>query len=121
MGYNSNVLIWISSFLAKKSQYTKIGSTMSSKITTNTGVHQGWVFSSVLFILHTNDCRNVFDDCTIIKYADDTVNTGRILNDDCRNYENKVQKFVEWCTKNCLVLNVEKTKEMIIVLRWRLG
>ena len=63
------------------------------------------------------DCRSVFDNCIIIKYANDTVITGKILNDDCRNYETQVQKFVEWCTENYLVLNVKKTKEMIIDFR----
>lgn len=120
MGYNSNLLNWIFSFLAKRPQYTKIGSTLSNKIITNTGAPQGCVLSPVLFTLYTNDCRSVFDDCNIIKYADDTVIIGKILNDDCRNYETQVRKFVEWCTDNYLVLNVKKTKEMIIDFRKKL-
>lgn len=36
------------------------------------------------------------------------------LQQDSRNYATQVQKFVEWCGENYLVLNVKKTKEMII-------
>lgn len=117
MGYNSNLLRWIFSFLTNRPQYTKIGTTVSTKIATNTGAPQGCVLSPVLFTLYTNDCRSLFDDCTMIKYADDTVIIGKILNDDCRNYETQVQKFVEWCSENYLILNVKKTKEMIIDFR----
>ena len=115
MGYNSNLLKWIFSSLTKRPQYTKIGNASSNKIATKTGAPQGCV--PILFRLHTNNCRNVFDNCTIIKYADDTVITGKILNDDCRNYETQVEKFVEWCTENYLVLNVRKTKRIIIDFR----
>ena len=117
MDYNTNLLKWIFSFLTKRPQYTKIGSPLSNKIATNTGAPQGCVLSPILFSLYSNDCRSVFDNCTIIKYADDTVIKRKILNDDCRNYETRVQKFVEWCTENYLVLNVKKTKEIIIDFR----
>ena len=40
MGYNSNLLKWIFSFLTKRPQYTKIGSVLSNKITTNTSAPQ---------------------------------------------------------------------------------
>ena len=41
--------------------------------------------------------------------------------DNCSNYETQVQKLVEWCTKHYLVLNVKKTKEMIIDFRKKLA
>ena len=84
---------------------------------TNTGAPQGCDMSPVLFSLYTDDCRSLFDKCTVIKYADDTVIIGKISNDDCRDYLAQVDIFVEWCKLNYLELNVKKTKEMIIDFR----
>ena len=48
------------------------------------------------------------------KSADDT---GLIMNDDDSHNEQEVDRFVEWCETNYPVLNVGKTKEMIIDFR----
>lgn len=90
---------------------------MSNVIVTNTGAPQGCVLSPVLFSLYTDDCRSVSDDCTIVKYADDTVILGKIVNDNYEGYLTQVKKFVEWSKLNFLELNVKKTKEMIIDFR----
>ncbi|GFS17570.1 reverse transcriptase-like protein [Elysia marginata] len=53
------------------------------------------------------------DDCVFDKYADDTIQIGLITDDDSVYVEQK-DAFINWCKNNYLVLNVEKTKEMII-------
>ena len=58
-----------------------------------------------------------FDNCIIDKYADDTVLTGLITEDNYSAYTQEVVAFVKWCEDNYLVLNVEKTKEMVIDFR----
>ncbi len=73
--------------------------------------------SPVLFSLYTSDFDIVSTKCSIIKYADDTVISGYITNDDSLEYTNAVQRFVEWCDLHHLVLNVNKTKEMIYDFR----
>ena len=55
--------------------------------------------------------------CSIIKYADDTVITGYLQNDNCALYEDEISDFVTWCNQNYLKLNVKKTKEMIFDFR----
>lgn len=117
MNVNCCLLKWICSFLTHRQQYTKINDMKSDIIITNTGSPQGCVISPVLFILYTDDCRSLFSDCSIIKYADDTVITGKIFNDDCENFYAQVDFFVDWCKSNFLELNVKKTKEMIIDFR----
>ena len=104
-------------FITQRPQYTKLGQVKSSVIVTNTRAPQGCVMSPVLFSLYTDDCRSLFDQCTVIKYADDTVIIGKVSNDDCRDYLLQVDCFVEWCKINYLELNVKKTKEMIIDFR----
>ena len=55
--------------------------------------------------------------CRILKYADDTVIIGNVVNNDESVYRTQVDDFVKWCDNNYLDLNVTKTKEMIIDFR----
>merc|ERR1712002_159622 len=77
----------------------------------------GTVLSPYLFSIYTSDSRESHDQCSLIKYADDTALTGLILEDDFTHYLNAIHNFVQWCDNNFLELNVGKTKEMIIDLR----
>ena len=56
----------------------------------NSGGPQGCVLSAVLFIVYTSDCRKSFKCVTIIKYADDTVIVGLLLDD-----EDDVQYYIK--------------------------
>ena len=85
----------------------------SSVIITNTGAPQGCVLSPTLFTLYTNDCATTDINSKLFKYADDTALVSLCTNDDVQ-YRQEVRNFTEWCNINCLVLNVNKTKEMII-------
>jgi hypothetical protein len=90
---------------------------MSSTIITNTGAPQGCVLSPVLFTIYTSDCRSTHPDCKIIKYADDTIIVGLInKKQDTTFYQDNINRFIDWCDENYLLLNVKKTKEMVIDL-----
>ena len=71
--------------------------------------------SPFLFSVFSAYCKPSHDDNVI--YADDTVLTGLITNDDEQAYLQEIKDFVDWCDKNYLELNVTKTKEMIIDFR----
>ena len=117
MNVNSNLIRWIHSYLTGRPQYTKLKGVKFKVIFTNTGTPQGCVISPLMFTLYTNDCRSAYQNCSIFKYADDTVIVGKICNDDSTNYLAQVDNFVEWCKDNYLDLNGKKTKEMIIDFR----
>ena len=117
MGVNGNLLLWISDYLTQRPQYTKIGNSVSTTILTNTGAPQGGVLSPSGFCTYTDDCRSSYSNCTVVKYADDTVIVGKITDNDYTNYIEQVNKFVDWSQRNFLKLNVKKTKEMIIDFR----
>jgi hypothetical protein len=117
MNVNCNLIKWIFSYLTLRPQYVKLGHVRSNSIVTNTGAPQGCVLSPLLFTLYTNDCTSSFNNCIILKYADDTVIIGNIFDNDTSSYKSQVESFVKWCDSNFLDLNVRKTKEMIMDFR----
>ena len=116
MNVNSNIIKWIYDYLTGRPQYVKLGGFHSDLICTHTGAPQGCVLSPFLFTLYTNDCLSSFNNCSILKYADDTVIIGNITNDDISNYTQQVDMFVQWCDSHFLNLNVKKTMEILLIL-----
>ena len=78
---------------------------------------EGCVLSPTLYSIFTHDCKALDHNTLIIKYADDTTNSGFILNDDEEKYFNQVQSVVKFSKDNNLPLNIPKTKELIIDIR----
>ncbi|KAI4881606.1 hypothetical protein NFI96_027906 [Prochilodus magdalenae] len=60
------------------------------------------------------DCVPVYGSNSIIKFADDTTVIGLIRGDDETAYRDEVQHLAAWCDVNNLVLNSQKTKEVIV-------
>ena len=122
MGVNKNTCLWILDFLVQRPQFVFLKNdfnVVSSSIRIlNTGAPQGTVLSPILFIIYTNDCRTIFNNIPIIKYADDTIVQALISSeDDLKNYKNEIERFTTWCDDHCLLLNVKKTKELIFDFR----
>ena len=127
---NKIVIKWILEFLTKRPQYVKISNeqngnglvsgVVSKTIWTNTGAPQGAVLSPLLFTAYTNDCSisNPIDTGThMLKFADDTVIQGLISSENENAYRESINWFVQWCEEHFLLLNVKKTKELIIDFR----
>ncbi|GFO27611.1 reo_6 protein [Plakobranchus ocellatus] len=108
---------WILDFLLNRPQVVKIGKNISSSITLNTGTPQGCPLSPKLYSISTYDCKAVMPGCSVIKFADDTTVTGLILHNDESNFRKQIDLIVNWCSKNNLHLNVDKTKEIIVDFR----
>ena len=118
MGVNLILVQWIQDFLTGRQQFVRAGHSHSSTIITNTGVPQGCVLSPLLFILYTNDCVSHHSNCSLIKFADDAALVG-FLTDSDQDYRSEVDHFHDWCNQNSLILNISKTKEMMIDFRKR--
>ncbi len=73
------------------------------------------MLSPLLFTLLTHDCTAKFSSNHIIKFADDTSVVGLISNNDETHYREEVAQLAEWCGANNLSLNVEKTKDVVMV------
>ena len=100
-----------------------VSGVVSKTIWTNTGSPQGAVLSPpppFLFIAYTNDCSipNPIDTGThMLKFTDDTVIQSLISSKNENVYRESINSFVQWCEEHFLLLNVKKTKELIIDFR----
>lgn len=65
----------------------------------------------------THDCVARSTSNHIIKYADDITVVGLIQNNNDQAYQEVVEQLVNWCSRNNLLLNVDKTKEIIVDFR----
>ncbi|KAK1802877.1 hypothetical protein P4O66_021404 [Electrophorus voltai] len=118
LGLHTSLCDWISNFLKDRTQSVRVGncasSTLTLTLTLSTGAPQGCVLSPLLHSLYTYDCTATSSSTIIVKFADDTVVMGLILDNDERAYLEEIKHLENWCQKNNLLLNVSKTKELIV-------
>ncbi len=119
LGITSSLCDWIQDFLTGRPQVVKVGQFTSNSITLNVGAPQGCVLSPLLYSLYTHDCVSSHSSTSIVKFADDTVVLGLINNNDEAAYLDEIERLTSWCQDNCLILNVSKTKELIVDFRKR--
>ncbi|KAK1793777.1 hypothetical protein P4O66_001509 [Electrophorus voltai] len=105
---------WISNFLTDRPQSVWVGNCVSSTLTLSTGAPQGCVLSPLLYSLYTYDCAATSSSTIIVKFADDTVIMGLISDNNERAYLEEIKHLENWCQGNNLLLNVSKTKELIV-------
>ncbi|KAI4891818.1 hypothetical protein NFI96_002199 [Prochilodus magdalenae] len=117
LGISTSLCNWILDVLTDRPQSVKLDKLFSSTITLNTGVPQGCILSPLLYSLFTYDCVPVYGSNSIIKFEDDTTVIGLIRGDDETAYRDEVQHLAVWCDDNNLVLNTQKTKEVIVDFR----
>ena len=113
------IIRWLCSLLTDRPQrvVVRLSTTLevSSEVCTNTGAPQGCVFSPALFTLYTSDCQCTARDTLQVKFLDDTSLTG--LSTSENSYHCAMEKLVGWCNDNHLLLNVSKTKEIVVDFR----
>ncbi|KAK3575632.1 hypothetical protein QTP86_031588, partial [Hemibagrus guttatus] len=105
---------WISIFLTGRPQAVRMGRHVSASLTHSTGAPQGCVLSPLLYSLYMYDCVATTNCTTVIKFADDTVVVGLISDNNETAYLEEIRNLENWCQRNNLLLNVSKTKELIV-------
>ncbi|KAK1797989.1 hypothetical protein P4O66_000750 [Electrophorus voltai] len=114
LGLHTSLCDWISNFPTDRPQSVRVGNCASSTLTLRTGAPQGCVLSPLLYSLYTYDCTATSSSTIIVKFADDTVVVGLISDNDERAYLEEIKQLENWCQENNLLLNVSKTKELIV-------
>ncbi|KAK1792886.1 hypothetical protein P4O66_001617 [Electrophorus voltai] len=72
-------------------QSVRVGNCVSSTLTLSTGAPQGCVLSPLLCSLYTYDCAATSSSTIIVKFADDTVVMGLILDNNERAYLEEIK------------------------------
>ncbi|KAK1792043.1 hypothetical protein P4O66_001822 [Electrophorus voltai] len=114
LGLHTSLCDWISNLLTDRPQSLRVGNCVSSTLTLSTGAPQGCVLSPLLYLLYTYDCSATSSSTIIVKFTDDTVIMGLISDNDERAYLEEIKHLENWSQGNNLLLNVSKTKELIV-------
>jgi len=84
---------------------------MSRWLTLNGAMPQGSWLGPLSFLIMTDDLD---PGCVTHKYVDDTILTEVLSQSDCSCVQNYIQNVIDWVFKNDMLLNGNKTKEMIL-------
>lgn len=122
-GITENELSWISDYLFNRSQLVNFEGTSSRTESITHGVPQGSILGPLLFIILLNDLHFRLKNCSILKYADDTVLYYSHKNE--RHIVSVINKEADvvqsWIRDNCLILNMKKGKTEFVMYRNRLS
>ena len=71
-GINGKIGVWIHNFLSNRQQCVAVNGTTSSEAQVRSGIPQGSVLGSLLFLIHTSDINYEIADSTVSCFANDT-------------------------------------------------
>ncbi|KAI8517737.1 hypothetical protein Bbelb_037540 [Branchiostoma belcheri] len=115
-GFNTLAVSWISSYLRDREQAVFINGDFSTYNKTKCGVPQGSCLGPLLFCLYTNDLATITEKASLVMYADDT--TPFVAAPSVAEIKQVLQpeltRIWRWVETNRLVLNVGKTKSILI-------
>jgi hypothetical protein len=102
-------LNWIKAFLSGRTQKVKIKQATSFPSVCTSGVPQGSVLSSILFLLYMNDLPQIIKHSNICLFADDVkLYTSVNSLQDKQNLQIDINSLAEWCKTWNLKLNLKK-------------
>ena len=121
MGIRNTNLEWIKSYLESRFQKTICNNKLSKIDRIKCGVPQGSILGPLFFLVYINDLKNIMGNVNYQLYADDTVlYCSNDSYDKCTNeLQFTLDKFVVWCSKNALTINIKKTKIMTFGSKYR--
>ena len=111
---------WFRSYLTGRTQQTSVKGHLSETAVITAGVPQGSIMGPLLFILYMNDLPLHIDN-NIDMFADDSTlyTSGHNVDEIQRSLQTNLNAVTTWCEDNRMVLNVAKTKCMLITTKQR--
>ena len=118
-GIRGRALDWIRSYLSNRSMTVSIQGCLSEEVQLSQyGVPQGSIIGPILYIIYANDLNACLTHAKAIFYADDTTLflSGKFANNLAEHMNDDLGRVKNWCDANSLVVNIKKTKFMLIGL-----
>ncbi|KAI5732387.1 hypothetical protein M8J77_026107 [Diaphorina citri] len=118
-GFDESAVQWFESYLTGRSQCV-LGpnNSRSGWRPVLSGVPQGSVLGPLLFSLFINDISSCFNTCHFHLYADDLQvyhsSSAADLTQTVATMNFEIEHLVQWAKRNCLIINPQKTKVMLI-------
>ena len=118
LGVSPAVHEWFRNYLADRSQYVCIGTTTSTTAPLTHRISQGSALSPFLFNIYTDSLSSISEFCSLKSYVDDSKEylpfSLPILDSSLSTIEANLLRVFEWCCKNSLLINADKTKMMVV-------
>lgn len=107
-GIGGSLLKWFRSYLCNRRLIVKFAGSVSDPFLAESGVPQGSHLGPFLFNIFINDIVDVIDSNCLL-FADD-IKVFRAVSDldDCRSLQRSLDGIDQWCTLNCMKVNVSK-------------
>ena len=108
-GVRGKFLSWIRSFLRNRTQSVKTGEKISGATSVTSGVPQGSVLGSVLFLIYINDLVDVLSNCSVSIFADDSKLYFKADTDnDISAIQRDIDSIMTWCDEWQLTVAASK-------------
>ena len=106
---SNQILTWIKSYFAGRKQFVRVSSEISESFDVPSSVGQGTVLGPLFFSAFFNDSDSNDDPTASFNFADDKKIAHIIVKpEDSIVLQNSIDKFLIWCKKNGLELNISK-------------
>ena len=124
IGASPEVVKWFESYLTGRSQFVRIGTSVSSSLDITHGVPQGAILSPLLFTIYVNELPLAPRHSSLKSYVDDSKMflSFRVKDaTDIKEYlQEDLSRVANCCSELHLLINPEKTKYLLIGTRQQL-
>ena len=119
MGFNGNLLDWLTSYLKDRKQFASVNGYCSQTKMVSYGVPQGSLLGPRLFTYYVNDLGDSVTEGNLALYADDTTLyvIGNNVDEVVDGLNRALFEIYNWCRNNKLTMHAGKTEAMIISFR----
>ncbi len=112
--FNPFIINWMIDFLKDRKQRVTVDGITTEFLKINRGVPQGTVLGPILFSIMVNDIKPVNPINELCKFADDITVEAPGYDEDDTGLTEEVENMKSWSDENQMVLNMNKTYEMIV-------